>query len=62
MEVVYELRARFGDECEDIVASEHDDDRLQLEQGGEVLVIPKAHAAVFMERLATWVSTGGRVA
>lgn len=61
MEVLYELRIRFGEEGQDIVALERDADHLQLEQGSDVFIIPKKNAAAFADALGSWISSGGRM-
>lgn len=60
MEAIYELRARFGEDAEDIVASEHSEFDLQLVQGNDLIIIPKAHASAFAKALTTWISTDGK--
>lgn len=62
MEAVYELRCRFGDDAQDVVASEHNPNDLQIVQGDDLILIPKSSASAFAEKLLEWISTGGRAA
>lgn len=62
MDAVYELRVKFGEDAQDIVASEYDDDCLQLAQNDDIIIVPRDAAKGFVEKLTAWVNHGMEMA
>jgi hypothetical protein len=61
MRILHNLKIDFG-ECshEKIEAFEYDENSLMLQQGGDMILVPKSDAAAFGEALLAWISTGGK--